>query len=441
MREVAVFWYQVRIAILSIKRHPILSAMITLGLAVGIGVFMTMSTYYRNKGWNPMAYKNDVLYNVRLNSWDPDNAYKGENDPPEQLTYLDAMAVMDCDIPTYKNTSYRSLVYVHPPNKNDKPSVEDLRFVFRDFFLMFDVPFVYGGPWSKEADARAEPVVVIDRETNERLFGGQDSVGQWLRLDSQEYRITGVLDSWHPAPKVFDLTNWHWSSPEPVYIPFHHMETLEKSSWGNTNCWQSDDGDTFRDFLNSECVFLQVWVELQTQEQHQQFQAFLDNYTEQQREYGRYQRPTNNLLLNVAETLRDQEVLGKQCQTDMIIACLALIVCVLNVIGLILGKFMARLGESGIRRALGASRRAIFQQHLVEASVLGVVGGALGYPLTLVGLHIMRVLTNDPSAIFRFEPIMLAGLLTVSILSAIVAGIYPAWHVTRMQPVTSLKTS
>jgi len=415
-RGLIMFWYQVRLALLSIKKHPVLSSMIVLGLSVGIGVFMTMTTYYRNKGWNPIAHKSDVLYNVRLNTWDPDRPYGGENEPPEQLTYMDAMAIMECDIPVYMNTSYRALAYIHPPDDSQKPVLDDLRFVFRDFFFLFDVPFLYGGPWSKEADTNAEAMVVIDRETNERLFGGENSVGKWLRLDSKEYRISGVLDSWNPAPKVYDLTNWHWSEKEPVYIPFHHMETLEKSSWGNTNCWLPDDGDTFQEFLNSECVFLQVWAELPTQEHRQSFQEFIDNYSLEQKQYGRFQRPMNNVLLNAEETLRDQEVLGGQFRTDMIIACLALIVCVLNVIGLILGKFMSRLGESGIRRALGASRRAIFQLHLVEAVVLGAIGGLMGYPLTLLGLHAMRVLTSDPAAIFRFEPIMLVGLVFVAIV-------------------------
>ena len=62
-----------------------------------------------------------------------------------------------------------------------------------------------------------------------------------------------------------------------------------------------------------------------------------------------------------------------------------LLVCLLNTVGLLLAKFLRRSGEIGVRRALGASRRAIFMQCLVEAGTVGLAGGVLGLGLALAG--------------------------------------------------------
>src|SRR3546814_14363576 len=58
-----------------------------------------------------------------------------------------------------------------------------------------------------------------------------------------------------------------------------------------------------------------------------------------------------------------------------------LLVCLLNTVGLLLAKFLRRSGEVGVRRALGASRREIFMQCLVEAGAVGMAGGIVGLAL------------------------------------------------------------
>src|SRR3546814_5873554 len=65
-------------------------------------------------------------------------------------------------------------------------------------------------------------------------------------------------------------------------------------------------------------------------------------------------------------------------------------VCLLNTVGLLLAKFLRRSGEVGVRRALGASRREIFMQCLVEAGVVGMAGGIVGQALAWLGLWAVR---------------------------------------------------
>ena len=72
-------------------------------------------------------------------------------------------------------------IFVYPDPKVSRPYQPDIRLTYGDLFEMFDMPFAYGGPWTK-ADARPEQVIVIDDATNRRVFGGVNSVGKTLRV-------------------------------------------------------------------------------------------------------------------------------------------------------------------------------------------------------------------------------------------------------------------
>ena len=74
----------------------------------------------------------------------------------------------------------------------------------------------------------------------------------------------------------------------------------------------------------------------------------------------------------------------------LIVSLLFLAVCAVNLVGLLLGKFLARAGEVGVRRALGASRADIFLQHVVECELVALVGGAIGLLLSLGALAAMN---------------------------------------------------
>ena len=62
-----------------------------------------------------------------------------------------------------------------------------------DFFAMFDVPFLYGAAGGARRTDPAQPVIVLSREMNEKLFGGANSVGRTLRWNDHEFRVIGVL--------------------------------------------------------------------------------------------------------------------------------------------------------------------------------------------------------------------------------------------------------
>jgi putative ABC transport system permease protein len=327
-----------------------------------------------------------------------------------------------------------------------KPERTLTRVTTKDFFAMFDVPMQYGGTWTDAADSGPEPVMVISRKLNEQLFAGANSVGERVRWNDNEFRIVGVRDHWMPLPTFYDVNNGSLEEPEDVYIPFGWNAALELFSAGNTNGWKPEDIQTYQDFLASENIWIQMWVELPDAAARDRFQAFLDNYATQQKQAGRYARPLNNRLTPPSQWLVDNEVVGNDDRVLVGLAFAFLAVCLLNTVGLLLAKFLNNAPMTGVRRALGASRRQIFMQHLVEVGVISTIGAVLGLALGAVLLMGLRALYSaDPTdvagtqAIAHVDVGSVVTALVLAFFATIAAGLYPAWRIGRLPPASYLK--
>ena len=90
------FRYYLKLGWLSIRRNPLLSTLMIAAIAVGIGACMTTITVNYLMSSNPIPHKSDELFYVQLDNWDPyDSSLKKIGfEPPDQVTYLDAMALM-----------------------------------------------------------------------------------------------------------------------------------------------------------------------------------------------------------------------------------------------------------------------------------------------------------------------------------------------------------
>jgi putative ABC transport system permease protein len=115
-------------------------------------------------------------------------------------------------------------------------------------------------------------------------------------------------------------------------------------------------------------------------------------------------------------------------------------VCLLNMIGLLLAKFLGTAPVVGLRRALGASRRAIFEQHIVEVGVIGFAGGVLGVAIAALGLLGVRQLYDNYDALTRMDLMMGLLALVIAVLSGMLAGLYPTWRICSVSPAAHLKT-
>jgi putative ABC transport system permease protein len=436
------FRYYLKLGVLSIRANPALSALMVAAIAIGIGACMTVVTVRYVMSDNPVAHKNDVLYHVQLDNWNPAEPYQEPDKPPHQLTYLDAKALYDAGRALRQVTSYKTSRVAEPEGEGARPIQYEVRATTSDFFPMFDVPFLYGAGWDHDADRAEERVVVLSHDTNEELFGGADSVGRMLTLNGESYRVVGVLDDWTPMPKVYDLNNNPYEAPEEIYLPFSLAATNGFSRDGNTSCWKPVEEGGFEMFLASECIWIQMWVEFESGDQKADYMQFLDAYVEGQKALGRFPRPLNNRLYNPAEWLQYNEVVDDNVNVLLSIAVLFLVVCLLNTIGLLLAKVMRRARDISLRRALGASKATLFTQYIVEAGMIGAAGGALGVVATWFGLRGIENLYIDYEFIqhlVRMDWSMVILAVVLAIASALGAALYPTWRACNITPASQLR--
>src|SRR5678815_1879507 len=109
--EIPMFGYYLQLAIRNLRRNPGLTVLMIGAVALGIAVCVMTLTMYRAMSGNPIWWKNDVLYAVTMDFWDPQQPAwdKKPELPPEQLTYRDAMAVYRSDIPKHKVIMHKAV--------------------------------------------------------------------------------------------------------------------------------------------------------------------------------------------------------------------------------------------------------------------------------------------------------------------------------------------
>jgi putative ABC transport system permease protein len=435
--------YYLQLALKSLRRTPAITALMIGAIALGVGVCVTTLTVYHLMSRNPIKNRNEVLYSVTLDSWDPNKPIdeKRPELPPNELTYRDASALLQSDIPA-RQVAMRKGAYIleAEPGSSIKPFPITARLTTRAFFAMFAVPFLYGSGWDQQADDHGQHVVVLSKATNEKVFGGQNSIGKTLRFSGEDYKVIGVLDDWMPMPKFYDLNNGALDEPEEAFVPFSIGILEDVQIAGNVNCWRDEPINSAQDFHNSDCIWIQYWAELRDRSQVEAFQTFIDNYVREQKKLGRFQRPLNNHLRRPDEWLRLNQVVEPDNSVLVGLSFTFLVVCLLNMIGLLLSKFLGAASHVSIRRALGATRMHVFTQHLIEVGVIGIAGGVLGIGVAALGLFGVRHLYNNYDALTHLDWTMGSVAVGIAIASGVIAGLYPTWRVCRIPPAAYLKT-
>ena len=424
----------------SLRQNPVLSLLMIGAIGLGIGVCMTTLTVYTLMSNNPIPQKSSVLYAVQLDSWDPNEAWGEPNQPPSQLNWRDTQALLKSEIPQRQVAMFRSGFAVQEPGNKLPAFLAEARVTTADFFEMFQVPFIYGGGWDASADHDQQHLVVLSKKTNDTVFGGTNSIGKTLKLDDREFRVVGVTEDWNPTPKFYDLNNGSFAKPEELYVPFGLVEPLELKSFGNTNGWKPEQINSYQDFLNAEEVWIQYWAELPDAKSREAYRAFIDHYVGEQKKLGRYPRPLNNQLTNVVDWMRINEVVTEDSKVLLGLSFLFLAVCLLNIVGLLLSKFLGKSGETALRRALGATHWQILQKNLVEVGLIGLLGGVLGLLLAFAGLQGVKLLYRGYERLVQLNGELLLVAIGIALASSLIAGLYPAWRAARLAPAGLLKT-
>lgn len=432
------FSYYMNLALRSFRRNKPLVGLMVLAISLGIGGSMTALTIFTVLSGDPIPQKSDRLFYPQLDPR-PVNGYVPGGDPEDQMTRFDAEALLRDGRGDRQAAMVGGSVSVESEG-GGRPFMVNARYTTADFFAMFDAPFRHGSGWTMDDDEARAQVVVISRALNDKLFGGGNSVGKSLLVSNKSFRVLGVLDEWRPLPKFYDLTNDRFSEVEQVFVPFWTSQALTLSIQGSMSCWGNvrSDPEGAR-AVNAPCSWLQYWVELDSPEKVASYKQYLTSYSDQQRQAGRFERPTNVRLNGVMEWLDRKGAVPSDVRLQLWVAFGFLLVCLLNTVGLLMAKFMRRSSEIGVRRALGASRGAIFMQFLVEAGTVGLVGGLVGLVLAQFGVWIVRQQADSYASEVHLGASMLLTTFILAIAVSVIAGLLPAWRAMQVSPSLQLK--
>ena len=433
------FGYYMDLALRSLRRSPILTGLMVLAIGLGIGACITTLTVLHLLSGDPLPGKSAQLFYPQVM---PDTRSKTE--PEGEFTWIDATNLLREHRADRQAIVVSAKVKVFGPQPGARPMSLSTVATTTDFFPMFQVPFLQGGGWTAADDRDRARVAVISQELNDKLFGGGNSIGKRIRLAQWDFRVVGVLKHWRPVPRFYDLYGQGaFAGGDDVFIPFATSRDLaELGIAGNSlDCWGQLTDQVHLE--NQPCVWLQYWVQLDTPAKARAYRDYLVHYSDEQKALGRFQFEGKPLvaLRSLMQWLDHNHVVPGDVQLQSWVAFGFLLVCLLNTVGLLLAKFLRRSGEIGVRRALGASRRAVFAQLLTEAGTVGLAGGVLGLLLALAGLWAVRRSPTDYAALAHLDLRMFVVTFVLAVMASLLAGVLPAWRACQIPPALQLKSN
>jgi putative ABC transport system permease protein len=258
-------------------------------------------------------------------------------------------------------------------------------------------------------ESQGNMVAVIGQTVYQTLFVplGIDPVGEKIRISSQTFTVVGVL-----ATKGASAVG---NADDIIYVPFSAAQKrLSHQQFVNQIAVQAASAD----------VVSQVQTDIQQllEQRHNIAPGGTDNFT------IRNQNQIIQTVQGVATTL-----------TFLLVgvAAVSLVVGGIGIMNIMLVSVTERTREIGIRMALGARRRDILSQFLIEAVFLSAAGGMIGIGIGIVGSIEVSHLGSLPGTVI--SPLSVALAFGVAALVGILFGLYPAWRASRLDPITALR--
>ncbi len=438
------FGYSFELALRGLKRHPRTTLLVVLTMALGLASAMTTLTLLHMLSADPLPGISQHLYLAWMDSRQTLNA--GESDHtngtavPHTMKLADALALVAAHRAQRQAMLTTVLQNVQTLDNKSQASQVGLA-TTSELFPMFGIPLRHGRYWSAQEDADHTPVVVISAELSQKLFGTDDGVGRSVRIGGKVFRIIGISARWSPQPHFYGLEMWSYGdTAENLFLPVTALLDAGLGPFTSGDC-DRDATLSFGKVDVQHCRWLSLWTQLETAAQVTDYRQFLLNYARDQRAAGRFDRLAAARLYSMPAWLESNYVVPENVRLNVLLAGGFLLLCMVNVAGLLAARFLRRSTEMGVRRGLGAPRQAIFAQCVWEAGSAGVFCGALALPLTLFGLWVVRQQQLGYTDLAHLDSLMFAGMFVLALVVGLLVGLLPAWRACIVQPALQIKSA
>jgi putative ABC transport system permease protein len=286
-----------------------------------------------------------------------------------------------------------------------------------DFWRVYDFTFRQGRPFSARDVEGAAPVAVISESARDRLLGHDAAVGVTIDVGGQRFRVMGVVanvsqiralpfaDVWVPVT----------TAPSPIdrqsVMGGYQAVVLARS--------QADLDSIRSEFLRRiDRVEKPAGVDRIVAPFETQFEGFAR------------QMMSDESTESKASTLQ-----GVMVAAGVLLALLPAV----NLVNLNVSRILERASEIGVRKAFGASSRALVAQFVVENILLTLVGAVAAFALSAAVLYAINSSGWIAHAQLELNGRVLLAGVGIALLFGIMSGVYPAWRMSRLQPVHALK--
>ncbi|MFC1956512.1 ABC transporter permease [Chloroflexota bacterium] len=406
-----------RIAIGSLLSNKLRSSLTMLGMIIGVGaVIVLMSVGQGLQNYITSTFEemgSNLLFVTASNPDAPEIAAMSPGMATASITMDDAEALRDIRSVLAVNPTNESFIKLIAGNESVSVVIEGTT---PEFQQLYDFEIASGRYISEVDIARRAMVVVLGSETAEDLFGSDDPVGQRVKMKDKRFTVIGVLE-----PKGVSSFGVSWD--EMVITP---ITTFQVRLFSQTTPSGEDAVQSIIVQAASAEVMDEVIEDIETllRKRHK-IDADEDND---------FAVMSLEQMLGIFETitLALTVFLG-------LIGSISLLVGSIGIMNIMLVSVTERTREIGLRKAIGAKRRDILLQFLLEAAVLSLMGGAIGLTgAWIIAWGISQIHFGGFQISAVVSPLIVTVAVFVSIFIGIASGIYPAMRASRLNPIDAL---
>ena len=401
----------VRLALYAIRSNKFRSLMTIIGVMIGVGAVILVNTIM--DGFNEYAEASidkigsNVMY---VTKWDEDTDFDNLTDAQRRrpdIRMIEANAILEmCPLVRAVSPEKKKWDNIAKYENRQIRIPDDFRGCWPEQPIVTNREVAYGRFIDENDMRRGAMVCVIGPEIADALFADpSDAIDKEIRINGYKFVCIGVQE------RIDDLFNI--SENDFIYIPMSTFDRL---------------------YPNTERIYL-----LCSAVSRQQFGEAMDQVVNALRRVrGLRPEEDNNFGILTQDRFKDEigGITGKVQLGATAVASVGLLVGVIGVMNIMLVAVTQRTREIGVRKAVGARKKNILFQFLVEAATLTGIGGIVGI---IFGALLGFLITSLLDWRYFLSPMWTILGLALSIGTGVIAGMYPAWRAARVDPIVALR--